>query len=142
MAVEDENYTRWAQCLKLESDCLFRDSLIKKAEDFILTKHLKQSIRFSADSQIILPTDSSSIERSLKKQSKQELLAAAADASLYLENGASFIKFGRKGLPKAKHVFLVSDALCWRDPQSSQQPDPRVKGLKLSDITHIEDGLP
>ena len=41
MAVEDENYTRWAKCLKLESDCLFRDSLLKEAEDSILTKHLK-----------------------------------------------------------------------------------------------------
>lgn len=42
-------------------------------------------------------------------------------------NGATFIKYGKKGAPKPRHVFLFEKFLCWRDPKDMSQPNIKAK---------------
>lgn len=60
-------------------------------------------------------------------------------------NGATFIKYGKKGAPKARHVFLHEKFLCWRDPKDMRMPDLKSKRkikrmIELSKITEILHG--
>ena len=45
-------------------------------------------------------------------------------------NGATFIKYGKKGTPKPRHVFLYDKFICWRDPKDMRQPDVKAKRKK------------
>ena len=42
-------------------------------------------------------------------------------------NGATFIKYGKKGAPKPRHVFLFEKFICWRDPKDMSPPNIKAK---------------
>lgn len=45
-----------------------------------------------------------------------------SEAMEILTNGATFIKYGRRGKPKPMQVFLVEKAISWREPGSTEMP--------------------
>ena len=82
----------------------------------------------------------------LKEQRKQALAAQKiekrniGEAFEYMMNGATFIKYGKKGAPKARHIFLHDKFICWRDPKDMRLPDLKSKRkikrmIELSKIT-------
>ena len=52
------------------------------------------------------------------------------EAFEYMMNGATFIKYGKKGIPKPRHVFLFDKFICCRDPKDMGQPDVKAKRKK------------
>ena len=59
-------------------------------------------------------------------------------------NGATFIKYGKKGAPKPRHVYLFEKFLCWRDPKDMSQPNVKAKSkyrmIALKEIEKIVQG--
>jgi len=45
-----------------------------------------------------------------------------AEAYENLTNGVIFVKYGKYGKPKARHVFMQNSHICWRDTDSKVQP--------------------
>ena len=45
-----------------------------------------------------------------------------SEAIEYLTNGSTFLKYGRRGKPKPRHVFLIDKAISWREPGSKIVP--------------------
>lgn len=43
-----------------------------------------------------------------------------SEAMEYLSNGQTFLKYGRRGKPKPRHVFLFDKAIKWRVPGSKE----------------------
>lgn len=71
-------------------------------------------------------------ERELKKQklvAHRHQQLSLSEAMEYLTNGATFLKYGRRGRPKPRHVFLVEKAISWREPGSNEIPNAK-KGNK------------
>lgn len=45
-----------------------------------------------------------------------------SEAQEYLTNGVTFLKYGRRGRPKPRHIFLIEKAISWREPGSQDIP--------------------
>ena len=57
--------------------------------------------------------------RDIKKQKSviaREQKAEYSEAIEYLTNGTTFVKYGRQGQPKERHIFYHEKCICWRDP--------------------------
>ena len=60
-------------------------------------------------------------------------------------NGATFLKYGRRGNPKPRHIFLIDKAISWREPGSSFMPDMKkakkaIRYMPLLECTNITVG--
>ena len=66
------------------------------------------------------------------------------EALEFLMNGLTFVKYGQKGAPKPRHIFLHDKFICWRDPKDISIPDLKTKKRKryipLKEITRVEEG--
>jgi len=60
-----------------------------------------------------------------------------AESYEYLSNGATFIKYGKRGAPKPRHVFLHGNHIYWRDPKDGALPDEKKKGKRNIPIKEI-----
>ena len=49
------------------------------------------------------------------------------EAFEFLMNGTTFVKYGQKGAPKPRHIFLHEKFICWRDPKAMTVPDLKSK---------------
>jgi len=38
----------------------------------------------------------------------------------FLTNGVTFLKYGRRGKPKYRHVFMIEKALSWAEPGAKE----------------------
>jgi hypothetical protein len=65
-----------------------------------------------------------------------------AESNEYLSIGTVFIKYGKRGAPKSKHVYLHNNHLFWRDPKDNRNPVEKKEKRKItiSDIDMIEQG--
>jgi hypothetical protein len=55
-----------------------------------------------------------------------------------LSIGATFIKYGKRGAPKSRHVFAHGTHLIWRDPKDDSVPNTKKEGVRnipIKDIT-------
>lgn len=51
-----------------------------------------------------------------QKRKRQELdRVMVGEAIDYLQNGAIFLKYGKRGQPHPRHIYLVRDRLYWRE---------------------------
>lgn len=66
-----------------------------------------------------------------------------AEAYEYLMIGTTFIKYGLRGGPKSRHVFVHGMFLCWRDPRDDGVPNTKKEGVRnipVKDIIGFESG--
>lgn len=81
------------------------------------------------------------LKRQLKllKTEKKTNLSIASE---YLQNGATFIKYGRRGKPKPMHIFMFERTICWRDPRDTSLPNLKngERQIPLRLIKEITDG--
>ena len=57
--------------------------------------------------------------------------------------GGTFIKYGKRGAPKSRHVFAHGTYLCWRDPRDDSLPNTKKEGVRnipIKDIQGYENG--
>ena len=60
-------------------------------------------------------------------------------------NGVTFLKYGRRGKPKPRHIFLIDKALSWREPGSKSVPEKKdqkkfVRFMPILDFKDIRRG--
>ena len=90
--------------------------------------------------------DESSEGRELKKQKSaiaREIKIEYSEAIEYLSNGTTFLKYGRKGKPKIRHIFYHEKCICWREPNKMDIPDVKKghkRHLKLAEIQEVREG--
>ena len=68
------------------------------------------------------------MEREIRRQKTIETRqkrVQLSEAFEYLQNGATFLKYGRRGKPKPRHIFLIDKAISWREPGSSFMPETK-----------------
>ena len=53
-----------------------------------------------------------------------------SEAMELLTNGMTFLKFGRRGRPKQRHIFLVEKQLSWVEPGAKESHQPPSKKQK------------
>ena len=68
-----------------------------------------------------------------------------SEAQEYLMNGVTFLKYGRRGKPKPRHIFLIDKALSWREPGSKSVPEKKdqkkfVRFMPILDFKDIRRG--
>lgn len=68
-----------------------------------------------------------------------------SEAQEYLTNGVTFLKYGRRGKPKPRHIFMIDKALSWREPGSQSLPNKKdqkqfVRFLPILDFKEIKIG--
>jgi hypothetical protein len=52
-----------------------------------------------------------------KNEQRKTLVETLGEAFENLNNGVIFIKYGKWGKPKPRHVFMQEKFICWRDPK-------------------------
>ena len=62
-----------------------------------------------------------------------------------MTNGATFLKYGRRGRPKPRHVYLLDKAISWREPGSKVIPQSKdqkkfIRYMPILDIKEITYG--
>lgn len=72
-----------------------------------------------------------------KTQERKQQTHQEAEAYEYLSIGSTFIKYGKRGQPKVRHVLCHSTNLFWRDPKDSNLPDEKKKGQRCIPIKDI-----
>ena len=70
---------------------------------------------------------------------------AVSEAMEYLTNGVTFLKYGRRGRPKPRHVFLIDKAISWREPGSTNMPAKKdqkkfIRYMPILDLKEISIG--
>ena len=84
------------------------------------------------------------LEREVKRHKNIQLRQQQmnlSEAQEYLTNGASFLKYGKRGRPKPRHIFLIDKAISWREPGSKATPLPKdqKKFIRYMPILDIKD---
>lgn len=82
-------------------------------------------------------------ERKRKAEERRLINQMEAEAYEYLMIGTTFIKYGQRGGPKSRHVFVHGMFLCWRDPRDDGVPNTKKEGVRnipVKDIIGFENG--
>ena len=82
-------------------------------------------------------------ERKRKAEERRLINQMEAEAYEYLMIGTTFIKYGQRGGPKSRHVFVHGMFLCWRDPRDDGVPNTKKEGVRnipVKDIIGFDNG--
>ena len=56
-----------------------------------------------------------------------------------MTNGTTFLKYGRKGKPKERHIFYHEKCIGWRETDSREVPDVKKGNSRLIRLTEIQE---
>lgn len=110
----------------------------------------------SSNTGFTLKSGLTSEEKELRKKKEKEkneqrktLVETLSEAYENLINGVVFIKYGKWGKPKARHVFMQDKFICWRDPKEIYPPTlpkivkpPKTDKIKPSADANEQSDLP